>query len=56
MYDPFVGTGSILIAATHLRAITVGADIDLKVIREGKIGSNGEVNLHPAILPKYALS
>lgn len=36
MYDPFVGTGSILVAASHLGAVTMGADIDVKVIRDGK--------------------
>lgn len=43
VYDPFAGTGSILIAAAHLQAVTLGADIDIRVIREGKIGKNGEV-------------
>ena len=36
VYDPFVGTGSILVAAAHLGAITLGADIDIRVIRDGK--------------------
>lgn len=29
--DPFVGTGSILIAAAHFGAVTMGADIDIRV-------------------------
>ena len=36
VYDPFVGTGSILVGAAHLGAITVGLDIDVRVIRDGK--------------------
>lgn len=34
--DPFVGTGSILIPAAHLGAMTLGADIDIRVIKLGK--------------------
>ena len=44
MYDPFAGTGSILIAASHLQAVTLGADIDVRVIREGKLNNKGEVS------------
>uniref|UniRef100_A0A2P2KHB2 Uncharacterized protein MANES_14G165200 n=1 Tax=Rhizophora mucronata TaxID=61149 RepID=A0A2P2KHB2_RHIMU len=36
IYDPFVGTGSILVAAAHFGAITMGADIDIRVIRDGR--------------------
>ncbi|MCO5592830.1 hypothetical protein L7F22_046833 [Adiantum nelumboides] len=36
VYDPFVGTGSILVAATHFGAITIGEDIDLRVVRDGR--------------------
>lgn len=35
VYDPFVGTGSILIAASHFGAMTMGADIDIRVVRDG---------------------
>ncbi|CAI5490509.1 unnamed protein product [Closterium sp. Naga37s-1] len=47
MYDPFVGTGSILVAAAHFGAITLGADIDIRVVRDGK-GPNRDVwaNFH----------
>ena len=34
--DPFCGTGSILIAAAHYGAMTLGTDIDIRVIRWGK--------------------
>ncbi|XP_057974054.1 uncharacterized protein LOC131161991 [Malania oleifera] len=36
VYDPFVGTGSILIAASHFGATTMGSDIDIKVLRDGR--------------------
>ncbi|KAK9812920.1 hypothetical protein WJX72_005797 [[Myrmecia] bisecta] len=42
VYDPFVGTGSILVAAGHLGAYTLGADIDIRVIRDGKEDKRGE--------------
>ncbi|CAI5514564.1 unnamed protein product [Closterium sp. Naga37s-1] len=47
MYDPFVGTGSILVAAAHFGAVTLGADIDIRVVRDGK-GPNRDVwaNFH----------
>ncbi|GIL78953.1 hypothetical protein Vretimale_203 [Volvox reticuliferus] len=40
--DPYAGTGSILVAAAHYGAKVMGADIDIKVIREGKVGKGGE--------------
>eukprot|EP00887_Chlorella_sp_A99_P004084 scaffold23.g4084.t1 len=36
VYDPFVGTGSILLSAAHLGAHTLGTDIDMRVIKFGK--------------------
>eukprot|EP00850_Spirogloea_muscicola_P008336 SM000044S15983 [mRNA] locus=s44:346557:354690:- [translate_table: standard] len=36
VYDPFAGTGSILVAAAHHGAMTVGADIDIRILRDGK--------------------
>lgn len=36
IFDPFVGTGSILIAAAHFGAMTMGADIDIRVVRDGR--------------------
>lgn len=38
-YDPFVGTGSFLIASAHFGAYTMGSDIDGRAIR-GKNGIN----------------
>lgn len=35
VYDPFVGTGSILVAAAHHGAHTFGADIDIRIVRDG---------------------
>lgn len=44
--DPFVGTGSILIAAADAGAITLGTDIDIRVIKHGKRDQSGrEVNV-----------
>lgn len=43
VFDPFAGTGSILIAAAHLGAYTLGSDIDIRVLRDGKTDSNGQV-------------
>lgn len=42
VYDPFVGTGSLLVAAAACGANTLGADIDIRVVRDGKVGSDGE--------------
>lgn len=40
MYDPFVGTGSCLVPAAHFGALTLGADIDIRVVKYGKKGQN----------------
>ncbi len=42
VYDPFVGTGSLLVAAAHMGATTLGADIDVRVVRDGKRGKDGQ--------------
>lgn len=34
--DPFCGTGSMLVAAAHYGAMTMGIDIDIRVIKHGK--------------------
>ena len=39
VYDPFVGTGSVLVAAAYLGAVTLGADIDIRILR-GKGGAS----------------
>ncbi|ESR65000.1 UPF0020 domain-containing protein [Citrus sinensis] len=36
VYDPFVGTGSILVAAAHFGTMTMVADIDIRVVRDGR--------------------
>lgn len=33
VYDPFVGTGSFLVAASHFGALTVGSDIDVRMLK-----------------------
>lgn len=42
VYDPFVGTGSIAIAAAIAGAWTMGSDIDLRVVRDGKVTKQGD--------------
>jgi tRNA (guanine10-N2)-methyltransferase len=39
--DPFAGTGSILVAAASYGARVLGCDIDMRVLRDGKIDSKG---------------
>ncbi|CAG9460614.1 unnamed protein product [Pedinophyceae sp. YPF-701] len=34
-FDPFVGTGSILVTAAYLGGYTFGSDIDIRVVRDG---------------------
>ena len=48
VFDPFAGTGSILIAAAAHGATVLGADIDVRVIRDGKIEkkSGQKVNVY----------
>ena len=36
VWDPFCGTGSLLINAAHFGALTMGSDIDIRVIKWGK--------------------
>ncbi|CAM9725349.1 unnamed protein product, partial [Discosporangium mesarthrocarpum] len=42
-FDPFVGTGSILVACTHFGAFCMGTDIDVRVLK-GKDGKNVYTN------------
>ena len=44
MYDPFTGTGSILLAATYFGAYTWGGDMDIRVIRDGRNGKTNWTN------------
>ena len=36
VWDPFCGTGSILVSAAHFGAMTLGTDIDIRMIKFGK--------------------
>ncbi len=47
VYDPFVGTGSLLVAAAALGAMTLGADLDVRVVRDGKRGGDGQARRRP---------
>ncbi|KAM7250599.1 hypothetical protein ACFE04_022482 [Oxalis oulophora] len=51
VFDPFVGTGSILVAAAHYGAMTMGADIDIRVVRDGKGNRNVWSNFEQYGLP-----
>lgn len=42
VFDPFAGTGSILIAAAAWGGCTLGTDIDIRVIRDGKRDKRGQ--------------
>ncbi|CAL8463394.1 g2928 [Coccomyxa elongata] len=55
VFDPFAGTGSILVAAAHLGAVTLGADIDIRVLRDGKVDSSGKVADNWANFEDYGL-
>jgi tRNA (guanine10-N2)-methyltransferase len=43
-YDPFVGTGSILVAAASLGATTWGADIDIRCVTRQLSGHKVETD------------
>lgn len=44
MYDPFVGTGSFLIAGSYMGAFTCGSDIDVRALRGGGKNRNIDTN------------
>jgi|EP00624_Nannochloropsis_granulata_P000493 tRNA (guanine10-N2)-methyltransferase len=44
VFDPFVGTGSILVACTQFGGFCVGTDIDIRVLRGKKDGRNPASN------------
>lgn len=47
VYDPFAGTGSILVSAAASGAAVIGGDIDVRVIRDGKVAADGcRVNVY----------
>ena len=52
-YDPFVGTGSFPIACSHFGAVTIGSDIDGRMIR-GRNGKDIKTNFRQyGLLNKY---
>ena len=52
-YDPFVGTGSFPIACSHFGAMTIGSDIDGRMIR-GRNGKDIKTNFRQyGLLDKY---
>lgn len=54
VWDPFVGTGSITVAAARLGAHTLGTDIDIRVLR-GKMGRSIGTNFTQYGLPRPEL-
>ena len=52
-YDPFVGTGSFPIACSHFGAVTMGSDLDGRMVR-GKKGRNIVTNFQQyGLLDRY---
>ena len=52
-YDPFVGTGSLPIACSHFGAMTMGSDIDGRMVR-GKNGKDVKSNFRQySLLDRY---
>ncbi len=52
-YDPFVGTGSFPIACSHFGAVTMGSDLDGRMVR-GKSGRNIVTNFQQyGLLDRY---
>ncbi len=52
-YDPFVGTGSFPIACSHFGAVTMGSDLDGRMVR-GKSGRNIITNFQQyGLLDRY---
>jgi tRNA (guanine10-N2)-methyltransferase len=55
--DPFVGTGSILVAAAHFGGFCFGTDIDIRVLHGiGKGGKNVFSNFDQVIFIRARLS
>ena len=51
--DPFVGTGSILVAVAHFEALCVGADIDLRVLSGGMYAGTGDRSVKRSIFENF---
>lgn len=45
VYDPFVGTGSILIACSEVGGYCFGSDIDMRVLKGFKVGRKSKMEL-----------
>jgi len=53
IYDPFVGTGSLLLACAHFGAHVIGADIDIRQLRNNTQKKRVEANFEHAGLLQY---
>jgi tRNA (guanine10-N2)-methyltransferase len=49
--DPFVGTGSVLVAAARIGGVTFGVDVDYRVLCMGKMGRTVATNFEQYGLP-----
>lgn len=45
MLDPFVGTGSLLVACSHFNTFAFGSDIDIWVLQGYKVGKKAKKDL-----------
>ncbi|XWS68450.1 hypothetical protein CRYUN_Cryun04dG0091100 [Craigia yunnanensis] len=50
VYDLFVGTGSILVSAAHFGAMTMGADMDIRVLHDRGSDCNYSLPMPIALL------
>jgi len=55
VFDPFVGTGSFLVTSVYFGAITMGGDIDIRVLRGREEGKNILSNFEQYQLEPYLL-
>lgn len=53
MYDPFVGTGSLILACAHFGAHVMGADIDVRTVRNQNPKMRVEANFEHSGLSQY---
>jgi tRNA (guanine10-N2)-methyltransferase len=53
VFDPFVGTGSILIAASALGSLSIGADIDIRVLNGEMYAGTGDRSVKRHIFESF---
>lgn len=55
VYDPFVGTGSILVAVAHFGSICLGSDIDIRVLNGEMYAGQGDRSIKRSIFENFLL-